>query len=133
MSKHQDITLLHFAYETLSELSEHYENIKKEYDAIRKKIKSAEITQKHIPKYSIVVQDLRDDALYYKHSMSHISLLLECARKLAGHIEHNEISNATLLSGEKVDKELQDLQELPDDYMNPDEREQQRQDFQELP
>lgn len=133
MSKHQDITLLHFAYETLSELSEHYENIKKEYDAIQKKIKSAEITQKRIPKYSIVVQDLRDDALYYKHSMSHISLLMEVAQKLTGQLERGEINNAILLTGDEVDKELPELPELPNGYMNPDEREQQRQDFQELP
>lgn len=65
--------------------------------------------------------------------LADISLLMEVAQKLTGQLERGEINNAILLTGDEVDKELPELPELPNGYMNPDEREQQRQDFQELP
>ena len=83
-----------------------------------------------MPRYSIVLQGLLDDELYYKYRLADISLLMTVAQKLTGKLERGEINNAILLTGDEVDKELP---ELPNGYMNPDEREQQQQDFQELP
>lgn len=130
MSKHQEITLMHFANEAHYELSEYYEVVEKKLESIQKEIKRARNIQSRMPGYSIVLQGLLEDELYYKHRLADISLLMEVAQKLTRQLERGEINNAILLIGDEVDK---DLPELPSDYMNPDEREQQRQDFQELP
>ena len=124
---------MHFANETHYELSELYEVVEKKLNAIQKEIKRARNIQSRMPRYSIVLQGLLEDELYYKHRLADISLLMEVAQKLTGQLERGEINNAILLTGDEVDKELTELPELPSDYMNPDEREQQQQDFQELP
>ena len=129
MSKHQERTLMHFANETHYELSELYEVVEKKLNAIQKEIKRARNIQSRMPRYSIVLQGLLDDELYYKYRLADISLLMTVAQKLTGKLERDAI----LLTGDEVDKELPELPELPNGYMNPDEREQQRQDFQELP
>ena len=133
MSKHQERTLMHFANETHYELSELYEVVEKKLNAIQKEIKRARNIQSRMTRYSIVLQGLLDDELYYKYRLADISLLMTVAQKLTGKLERGEINNAILLTGDEVDKELPELPELPNGYMNPDEREQQQQDFQELP
>lgn len=121
------------ANETTCNLRETRERIYKQYAAVKEELKRAEQTAEHTPKYSIVVNALRNDALYYEHEAARLTMLIKCAERLADKIENGEIKNNILLTGNEADKEFQDLPKLPEDYLTPEEREQYRQSFKELP
>lgn len=133
MSKHRDVTLLHMANETASDLKESRERIDKQCTAAKEELKRAEQTAKSYPRYSIVADELRNDALYYEHEAARLTMLIRCAERLADKIEHGEVENAILLTGKEADEIYSGLADLPDDYMTPWEREQQRQEFEDLP
>lgn len=137
MSKHRDVTLLHMANETASDLKEARERLYKQCTAAKDKLKRAEHTAEHTPAHSIVVDALRNDALYYEREAARLTMLIRCAERLADMIEsgeiHIEIKSPILLTGDEVDKIYSGLADLPDDYMTPEEREQQRQEFDDLP
>ena len=133
MSKHRDVTLLHMANETASDLKEARERVSEQCTAAKEELKRAEQTVKSYPRYSIVADELRNDALYYEHEIARLTMLIRCAERLAERIESGEIQNAILLTGDETDKVYEGLADLPDDYMTPWEREQQRQEFEELP
>ena len=135
MSKHRDMTLLHMANETASELKEARERMEKQCTAAKEELKRAEHTAEHTPAHSIVVDALRKDALYYEHEIARLTMLVRCAERLADKIESGEIklNNTILLTGIEADEICSGLDDLPDDYMTPEEREQQRQEFDDLP
>ena len=133
MIKHRNITLLHMANETASDLRETRERIYKQCAAAKEELKRAEQTAEHTPKHSIVVDALRNDALYYEHETARLTMLIRCAERLADRIESGEVENTILLTGKEADEIYSGLADLPDDYMTPEEREQQRQEFEELP
>ena len=133
MSKHRNITLLHMANETACDLKEARERMYNQCTAAKEKLKRAEQTAKNYPRYSIVVDELRNDALYYEHETARLTMLIKCAERLADKIESGEVENAILLTGKEADKEYKGLPDLPEDYLTPEEREQQRQEFEELP
>jgi capsule polysaccharide export protein KpsC/LpsZ len=133
MIKHRNITLLHMANETASDLKEARERVSEQCTAAKEELKRAEQTVKSYPRYSIVADELRNDALYYEHEIARLTMLIRCAERLADRIESGEIQNAILLTGKEADKEYQGLPDLPEDYLTPEEREQQRQEFEELP
>ena len=133
MSKHRDVTLLHMANETAGDLREARERLYKQCTAAKDKLKRAEHTAEHTPAHSIVVDALRNDALYYEREAARLTMLIGCAERLAGKIERGEVENAILLTGDETDKVYEGLADLPDDYMTPWEREQQRQEFDDLP
>lgn len=121
------------ANETACNLRETRERIYKQYAAAKEELKRAEQTAEHTPKYSIVVNELRNDALYYEHEAARLTMLIKCAERLADKIDNGEIKNIILLTGNEADKEWQGLPKLPEDYLTPEEREQHRQSFKELP
>ena len=133
MIKHRNITLLHMANETACDLRETRERIDKQCTAAKEELKRAEQIAEHTPEYSIVVDALKNDALYYEHETARLTMLIKCAERLANRIESGEIQNTILLTGDETDKVYEGLADLPDDYMTPWEREQQRQEFEELP
>ena len=133
MSKHRDVTLLHMANETASDLKEARERTGKQCTAAKEELKRAEQTAKSYPRYSIVADELRNDALYYEHEAARLTMLIRCAERLADKIEHGEVENTILLTGKEADEIYSGLADLPDDYMTPEEREQQRQEFEDLP
>lgn len=133
MSKHRDVTLLHMANETAGDLREARERLYEQCTAAKDKLKRAEHTAEHTPAHSIVVEALRNDATYYEREAARLTMLIGCAERLAGKIERGEVENAILLTGDETDKVYEGLADLPDDYMTPWEREQQRQEFEELP
>ena len=133
MFKHRDVTLLHMANETASDLKEARERLYKQCTAAKDKLKRAEHTAEHTPAHSIVVDALRNDALYYEREAARLTMLIRCAERLADKIDHGEVENAILLTGKEADEIYSGLADLPDDYMTPEEREQQRQEFDDLP
>ena len=132
MSKHRNITLLHMANETACDLRETRERMYKQYAAAKENQKRAEQTAEHMPEHSIVVDALKNDALYYEREAARLTILIKCAERLADKIENGETKNTILFTGNEADKEYQDLSDLPTDYLTPEEREQQRQSFKEL-
>lgn len=133
MSKHRDVTLLHMANETASDLKEARERLYKQCTAAKDKLKRAEHTAEHTPAHSIVVDALRNDALYYEREAARLTMLIRCAERLADKIESGEVENTILLTGKEADEIYSGLADLPDDYMTPEEREEEHQYFQELP
>lgn len=121
MIKHRNITLLHFTNEALDELKEKRELIYSQYNSTKKKLER------------ITTQELNNDILYYEHEAARLTMLIKCAERLADKIESGEVENTILLTGKEADKEYQGLPDLPEDYLTPEEREQQRQEFEELP
>ena len=121
MNKHRDITLLHFTNGALDELKEKRELIYSQCNSAKKKLER------------ITTQELKNDVLYYEHEIARITILIKCAECLTEKIKRNEIKNNILITGNEADKEYQGLPDLPEDYLTPEEREQQRQEFEELP
>lgn len=133
MSKHRDVTLLHLAGCAGDELTEARDRMYKQCTAAKAKLKRAERTAEHTPEHSIVVDARRNDVLYYEHETARLTMLIKCANRLAERVINGEAENTILLTGDEVDKIYSGLDDLPDDYMTPEEREQQRQEFEDLP
>ena len=133
MSKHRDVTLLHMANETTSDLKEARERMYTQCAKAGKELKRAEQTAEHTPKHSIVVDRLRNDALYYVREAARLTMLIRCAERLANRIESGEVENTILLTGKEADEIYSGLDDLPDDYMTPEEREQLEREFEDLP
>lgn len=134
MSKHRDVTLLHMANETASDLKEARERMDKQCTAAAKeKRKRARYAAKDDPRYSIVADRLDNDATYYAREAARLTMLIRCAERLADRIESGEVENTILLTGKEADEIYSGLADLPDDYMTPEEREEEHQYFQELP
>ena len=127
MFEHRDVTLLHMANETASDLKEARERMYNQCTAAAKE------KRKRARHNSIVTDELSNDALYYEHEAARLTMLIRCAERLADKIESGEVENTILLTGKEADEIYSGLADLPDDYMTPEEREQQRQEFDDLP